>query len=376
MESTPSYELHRTELDRLYYKEHFTGQQALYNASRLLMPNPPTYRQIKEYVNDQFTTQVHKQPPRVSFVTMASGVGEWAQADLLDVRLYNPHDNKGVKYLLTFIDIYSRYAKVVGMKQKTDVESKIAWETILSDEDYLGIGPIIPKKLVTDQGKEFENKLVQDYMKKKGVDLIAVPPEDHPGGATAVVERFNRTIRDKIVKFLTSHKGDTRNYIDSLPELVASYNKSVNRGINAEPLKVVLGEKVPELSSDKGKNLDSAMAHQMRFEVGDRVRLLMNRKQFDKGTAPKYTVKQYTIEKINKDHTAWRYQLKGDSRVFKSYELQLIKRSSIAPSLQELEREAIAEEEESEKPVEPQPVEPMIPLTRAQRRLVEQFEKT
>ncbi|XP_048040622.1 uncharacterized protein LOC125264869 [Megalobrama amblycephala] len=87
------------------------------------------------------------------------------QADLVDMSAYSK-DNDNNKYLLTCIDVFSKYAWARVLKNKSGVEGTKAFESILQDGR-------VPQKLQTDQGKEFFNKHFQDVMKKHDINHFA-----------------------------------------------------------------------------------------------------------------------------------------------------------------------------------------------------------
>lgn len=60
------------------------------------------------------------------------GPNETWQADLVEMIPY-ANENKGYKYLLNIIDIFSKYAYSVPVKSKTGVEISTAMETILKN---------------------------------------------------------------------------------------------------------------------------------------------------------------------------------------------------------------------------------------------------
>lgn len=64
---------------------------------------------------------------------MANSIDHQWAADLADVQDLSRH-NKGVKYLLTVVDVLSKYAWVVPMKKKTGSEQKRAFESILKED--------------------------------------------------------------------------------------------------------------------------------------------------------------------------------------------------------------------------------------------------
>ena len=57
--------------------------------------------------------------------------------------------NKGYKYILTVIDVFSKYAWAIPIKDKTAASVTKAFEKIIYDK--------IKKKLWVDEGKEFYN---------------------------------------------------------------------------------------------------------------------------------------------------------------------------------------------------------------------------
>ena len=103
----------------------------------------------------------------------------WA-ADLIDMQAFSK-DNKGIKYLLTVIDIFSKFVWIIPLKRKTGQEVAIEFSRILKERR--------PSKMWVDKGREFYNKYVQ-----KLVELYSTKNEEQ----SCVIERFNRTIKEKM----------------------------------------------------------------------------------------------------------------------------------------------------------------------------------
>ena len=99
----------------------------------------------------------------------------WA-ADFIDMQAFSK-DNHGIKYLLTVIDIFSKFVWIVPLKRKTGQEVANAFSRILKERR--------PSKTWVDRGREFCNKDVQ-----KLLELYSTENEDK----SCVIERFNRTI--------------------------------------------------------------------------------------------------------------------------------------------------------------------------------------
>ena len=80
-----------------------------------------------------------------------------------------------------------------------------------------------------DKGKEFYNKDV-----KKLVSLYSTENEEK----SCVIERFNRTIKEKMFKYFSAN--NTRKYIDVLELLVDQYNNTIHSSIKMTPIEARL----------------------------------------------------------------------------------------------------------------------------------------
>ena len=124
--------------------------------------------------------------------------------------------NKGVKYLLTVVDILSKYGWMTPLKNKTGTEVTGALQKVFKERK--------PEKLWVDKGKEFYNKHVQQL-----VELYSTESEEK----SSVVERWNRTMKEKTFKCFTANS--TRKYIDIIDEFVKSYNNTNHSSIKMTP---------------------------------------------------------------------------------------------------------------------------------------------
>ena len=86
--------------------------------------------------------------------------------DLVDMQKLNRW-NKGNKYLLTVIDVLSKYAWAVPIKSKRSQDMIRGLESI-----YQQASPRRPRREQTDQGKELYNRGVQAWFKKQGGRII------------------------------------------------------------------------------------------------------------------------------------------------------------------------------------------------------------
>ena len=121
--------------------------------------------------------------------------------------------------MLTVIDIFSKFVWIVPLKQKAGQEVVHAFSKILRERK--------PCKMWVNKGKEFYNKDVQ-----KLVALYSTENEEK----SCVIERFNRTIKEKMFKYFSVN--NTRKYIDVLDLLVDQYNNTIHSSIKMTPIEV------------------------------------------------------------------------------------------------------------------------------------------
>ena len=133
--------------------------------------------------------------------------------------------NKGYKYLLTCIDIFSKYAFLLLSRAEQGQELVKVFQKIL----FNGRKPIKPQ---TCQETEFLNRVFQKFLFDNNIDLFTV----NSGLKASVVERFNRTFKTKMYKYFATK--DTLTYINALPQLVSCYSKSYYRSIKMKPSQV------------------------------------------------------------------------------------------------------------------------------------------
>ena len=87
-----------------------------------------------------------------------TGIDKLWAADLVDMQAFSRF-NRGVKYLLTVIDVFSKYGGMFPLKDKTGVSVAKALKEIFKQRK--------PEKVWTDKGNEFYNK----HVNALGVEL-------------------------------------------------------------------------------------------------------------------------------------------------------------------------------------------------------------
>jgi transposase InsO family protein len=123
----------------------------------------------RDWLNKQMTYTLHK-GARKRFVTRpyrTNKIDSQWQADLVEMIPYS-NVNRGYKYLLTVIDIFSRYAWARPLKSKRPKNIVTAFESIFQESGRKC------KVLQTDQGKEFENREFQHFLNLHDVKFFTV----------------------------------------------------------------------------------------------------------------------------------------------------------------------------------------------------------
>ena len=112
-------------------------------------------------------------------------------ADLADMQLINKF-NKGIRFLPCAIDIYSKYAWVVPLKDKKGVTIVNAFQKILdSMELHLKRQP---NKIWVDKGSEFSKRLMKSWLEKNDIEMYSI----HNEGKSVIAERFITILKTKI----------------------------------------------------------------------------------------------------------------------------------------------------------------------------------
>ena len=198
--------------------------------------------------------------------------------------------NKGYKYLLIVLDLFSKYGWIVPLKTKTGLEVSKAFESILKKGQPKKAKP---KKLWVDKGKEYYNKNVLDLLAKNNIEIYSTENEEK----SSVCERWNRTIKEKMYKRFTMQNNTV--YIDILPKILASYNNSKNRSIGMTPNQARKPENYGKVYWNLYGDLRVERPAEKAFKVGDTVRISKyKRKTFDKGYTPNWTEEVFIISEI------------------------------------------------------------------------------
>lgn len=188
--------------------------------------------------------------------------------------------NNGYKYIMVFIDNFTKMCYVETMKDKNALTSLTALENIIKRL------PVTPNHLITDVGTEFYNYQVQKMFKNYGIVHYSLRGPHK----ASVAERMIQTLKGRLEKYFWQNK--TKRYVDVLQQIVANYNNTPHRSIGMAPNSV--NERNRNTVFKKMyKNLDEQL--KPRLNVGNKVRIARLKALFDKGYTRRWSIELYTI---------------------------------------------------------------------------------
>ena len=141
-----------------------------------------------------------------------------------------PMSHQGSGYVLVCVDHFSRFVVLVPLKSKT--AEAVAYALVMN----LICPYTTPKVLLSDNGTEFKNELIEHICLQYGIKQTFVTAY-HPQ-ANGLVERTNRKILETLRPFVN---GFQYAWEDWLPQVAASINGSVNSSTGKTPYYIVYG---------------------------------------------------------------------------------------------------------------------------------------
>ena len=208
--------------------------------------------------------------------------------------------NKGIKYILCAIDLRSKYAFVIPLKDKKGISIVNAFNKIIKQSNRK------PNTIWVDQGGEFYNNVFEKWLSDNDINMYSMYSE----GKSVVAERFIRTLKNKLYNHMTAT--GKNGYYNVLDDVVNKYNNTKHSTIEMKPIDV--GDNNKRVYINEHNEKDS------KFKVGDRVRISRYQNIFAKGYAPNWSREIFIVDKIN-DIVPYTYNLKdlNDEEIIGSF---------------------------------------------------------
>ena len=224
--------------------------------------------------------------------------------DLADMKLISQF-NKGFRFLLCVIDIFSRYVWVIPLKDKKGVSIVNAFQKILDDSKRK------PNEIWVDKGSEFYNNSFKKWLQDNNNIVIYSTNNE---GKSAVAGRVIRTIN--FILNLQIHDSNIKNvFIGKLDDIVKEYNNTFHTSIKMKPVNVKDNTYI-----DFKKEINDKYP---KFKVGYHVRISEYKNIFAKGYMPNLSEEIFVIKK---NTVPWTYvinDLNGEEIIGTFYEQEL-----------------------------------------------------
>ena len=249
----------------------YSSVKKLFDAARKEIPYL-TIEQVREFLKTQRTYTLFKPVVR-NFKRLRTVPSGWHSDWQCDLMVFTSiaRKNGGMKYLLVVEEVLSRYLFVEPVRTKRSDDMIDAFEKIFQKT------PALPWRLYSDSGLEFCSQKMREFFKKKTIQKVEA--RTNIVLHAAMVERANRTIRDRLKRYFCEH--NTFRWVDVIENLVDGINNSVHSTTQMTPASVNAknAEKLFQKLYAKPEKLEKP-----KFKVGDYVRTANFKHTFSKGS--------------------------------------------------------------------------------------------
>lgn len=235
-------------------------------------------------------------------------------ADLIEIKY--PKSNYNKKYILAVMDHFSRSAWLEALKTKTADEVLNAIKRIFKRTKRTC------RLFQSDDGKEFINSKLRSYFETMKIKPFVTSSSTK----CCLNERFNRTLGQRIARYLTHVK--SKRFVHKLKDFERQYNASYHSTIKCAPNDVNESNVLTvwrNIYEKKNKKLDKTRSDV--FKVGDSVLIPRKKGLFEKGYAQNYGETVYTITVVKNTKPTTYILADVDGNVIKGgwYHQELVK---------------------------------------------------
>lgn len=188
--------------------------------------------------------------------------------DLADMNAYTEYNDEH-RYMITCIDIFSRFAWAVPIKTKDSETVLEAFKKILKSSRKH------PKKIHADDGSEWKS-VFSDFLKQKNITMYHTYSQFH----APMIERFHRTLKQKINMYFTEN--NTFTYYKVLPKLLKEYNETLHSSIKMKPIDAIKAKNHDEVYKNQYGEMNDSKIEPPKYDIGDNVRISRVKGTFEK----------------------------------------------------------------------------------------------
>jgi len=274
-----------------------------------------TLQNLNSYTLHRPTRQGNRRKVHVTFPS------EIQAMDLLDISDNKiSRQNRGMKWILVFCDIFSRRIWAYPLKNKAaETVSEVLDSHFKKKENRCA-------KIWSDRDKSFLASKSMTVLRKYGIELY------HTSSylKSVFAERYIQEIKKKIYRIFTQNKN--KKWVDELPSIVEGINHSVNKTTGFRPIDVTM-----ENSDKVWRNIYASYVSKPqpkpKYAVGDLVRLTKLKNVFAKGYKSGWTEEIFRVYKtINTNPVTYLIEDMDGSKIKGTmYDFELNPVSSIQP---------------------------------------------
>ena len=248
-------------------------------------------KEVNDFLDAQMSYQLLKESKNLkkNFGSItAFRINEIWQIDIYDLSRYET-SNKGYKYCFAVVDVFTRFAFIIALKNKDIVSTTKALKEIIN------YNKSSPNLIISDNDSSFLGEMFQRLLTDQNIHHSPNAIGDHH--ALGIIDNFAKRIKRILTaQFLETKK---KNWIDNIQKIVKTYNNSPHSSLGGfTPVEAMSDEPninqylflVNLMKSQQNKTASD-------LSIGDKVRLRIGN-QFQKGTDPRYSGKIHTVKEI------------------------------------------------------------------------------
>lgn len=266
-------------------------------------------KRIYDWLSNQDAYTLHR-PIKRKFSRLAydvKNIDDVWECDLMQMTTIKEY-NDNYAYLLVVVDCLSKYAWVEPLKDKTGRNVTDAFEKILKRAENRR-----PDTIQSDRGSEFKCAPFQALLKKNKIEFRYAR---NPDIKAAIVERLNRTLRERIWRYFTHN--NTKKWIDVVQRVVNAYNHSVHSGTKLRPSDVNLynaADARENLRNRAASNGNGIMAKRQqhgakpKYRVSDYVRISRTKNTFERGYEKNFSEEVFVVKRVTQRQGIYTYVL-------------------------------------------------------------------
>lgn len=240
-----------------------------------------TQKEVKAFLDKQSTVQTHRRPQKQKvFNTIWASKNDYQwQTDVT----FPKRSYQGFRAIVVLVDVHSRKMAAVPITSRQQLNDGPLTQAFRKAITQLG-GAEAPENINADH--EFDNKVFLAWAKKHGVNVYFSNPDEDMSTKNAIVERLNGTLLDMLETY--GRNTGRKDWPTFLPKVVKAYNIKKHTTVKGKPSQIYDG---------KQPNLQKVIRLKSRFKAGQKVRLKLKKKQFQKGFEQTYSDTVYVLVK-------------------------------------------------------------------------------